>query len=137
MVLSTGYSIVQRDDTAFAAGCEAVRADIAASRRVYRWHGHAGHWGHWIVTQLAERFGVGVSDGFGVCFLTESSLSFDEGYNAVLATEIDRRHGSGAFESVFAESRQQSEEALWAAKQSWLSRHPAAEQVYPANPPGD
>lgn len=118
---------MQRDDAAFAAGCEAAQADIAAGRLVYHWGGHAGHWGHWIVTQLAERFGVGVSDGFGVCFVTASSMSFDDGYNAVLAAEIDGRHGRGAFESVFAESRQQSEEALWAARQSWLWQHPAAE----------
>jgi len=137
MFVSKGGSIVQRDDAAFAAGCEAARTDIAVGHLVYRWHGHAGHWGHWIVTQLAERFGVGVSDGFGVCFVTASSLSFDDGYNAVLAAEIDRRHGSGAFESVLAESRQQSEEALWAAKQLWLSRHPAPEQVDPANGPRD
>src|SRR5436305_556727 len=116
-------SVVQRDEAAFAAGGEAARADIAASRLVYRWGGHAGHWGHWIVVQLAERFGFGVSEGFGVCLVDTCSMSFDNGYNGVLAAEIDRRHGRGAFEAVFAESRQQSEETLWAAKQSWMSRH--------------
>ena len=117
---------MQRDDVAFAAGCEAARTDIAAGRLVYRWGGHAGHWGHWIVVKLAERFGVSLSDGFGVCFVTASSLSFDDGYKGVLAAEIDRRHSSGAFAAVFAESRQQSKEALWASKQSWLSQHPDA-----------
>ena len=57
---------MERDEAAFSAGCEAARADIAADRLVFRWGGHAGHWGHWIVTQLAERFGVNVNDRFGV-----------------------------------------------------------------------
>ena len=113
-----------RDEAPFAAGCEAARTDIAAGHLVYRWGGHAGHRGHWIVAQLAERFGVGVSDGFGVCFVTASSMSFDEGYNEVLAGEINRRHGNGAFETVFAQSWHQSEETLWAAKQSWLLQYP-------------
>jgi hypothetical protein len=114
---------VDRDEAAYAAGVEAAKSDIAAGRLMYRWGGHAGHWGHWIVTQLAERFGVGVNDGFGVCFVTASTLSFDDGYNAVLVAEINRRHGGGAFEALLAESRQQTEEALWAAKQSWLAKH--------------
>ena len=124
---------MRRDDAAFAAGCEAARADAVAGRLVYRWSGHAGHRGHWIVAQLAERFAVGVSDGFGVCFVTESGLAFDDGYNGVLAAEIDRRHGLGAFEAVFAESRRQSEEALWAAKQSWLSSRSNAEPIAAAD----
>jgi hypothetical protein len=128
---------VERDDAAFAAGCEAARADLAAGRLLYRCSGHAGHWGHWIALQLAERFGVAVSESFGVCFVTASGLSFDEGYNGVVAEEIDRRHGRGVFEAVFAESRQQSEEALWAAKQAWLSRHEEAEQVAAADRPRD
>lgn len=114
---------MERDEATFAAGCEAARADIAAGRLVYRWGGHAGHWGHWIVTQLAVRFGVGVSEGFGVCFVTAASASFDDGYNSVLAAEINRRHCGGAFEAVFADARRQTEEALWDAKQSWLDRH--------------
>ena len=118
---------VERDEKAYAAGVEAATADIAAARLVYRWGGHAGHWGHWIVTQLAERFRVGVNEGFGVCFVSASSLSFDDGYNAVLVSEIDRRHGNGAFEAMLAESRLQSEEVLWAAKQLWLARHPDVE----------
>ncbi len=118
---------MDRDEAAYTAGIEAAKADIAAGQLVYRWGGHAGHWGHWIVTQLAERFGVGVNEGFGVCFVTASSRSFDDGYNAVLAAEINRRHGDGTFEALLAESRQQSEEALWAAKQSWLAKHPDAE----------
>jgi hypothetical protein len=123
---------MERDEAAFAAGSNAARADIATGRLVYRWGGHSGHWGHWIVTQLAKRFGVTVNDGFGVCFVTASSKSFDDGYNSVLAAEIDRRHGSGAFEAVFTESRQQSEEELWAAKQLWLAQHADAEQGAPA-----
>ncbi|VTR99370.1 hypothetical protein [Tuwongella immobilis] len=118
---------MQLDKAAFAEGAEAARADLAAGRRVYRWRGHAGHWGHWIVGQLVERFGVGVSDGFGVCFVSARSISFDMGYNAVLAEEVNRHHGAGAFEAVFAESRQQSEEALWEAKQAWFAQHPDAE----------
>lgn len=114
---------MERDEAAYAAGVEAATVDIAAGRLVYRWGGHAGHWGHWIVTQLAERFGVGVNEGFGVCFVTVSKESFDDGYNAILKAEIDRRHGSGAFEAVFRESRQEPEEALWAAKQAWRERH--------------
>jgi len=117
---------MERDEAAFAAGCEAARADIAAGRLVYRWSGHTGHWGHWIVTQLEERFGVGVSDGFGVCCVTAPKLSFDDGYNSVLVAQINRRHGSGAFESLFTEARQRSEETLWAAKQLWLQRHAEA-----------
>jgi steroid delta-isomerase-like uncharacterized protein len=101
-------------------GAEAAKADAAAGRLVYRWSGHAGHWGHWIVGQLAERFGVGVSDGFGVCFVSARGDSFDMGYNAVVAAEVNRRHGAGAFEAVFAESRQQSAEALRAARQAWF-----------------
>src|SRR5262245_38864984 len=112
-----------RDEAAFAAGCEAARTDIAAGRLLYRWSGHAGHWGHWIVTQLEQRFGVEVDDGFGICFVTESSRSYKDGYNSVLIAEIDRRHGSGAFQAVLTESRAQSEESLWDAKQSWLERH--------------
>jgi hypothetical protein len=118
---------VVRDEAAYAAGAEAAKADIATGHLVYRWGGHAGHWGHWIVMQLAERFGVGVNEGFAVCFVTAASMSFDDGYNAILVAEINRRHGNGAFEALLAESRQQSEESLWAAKQSWLARHPDAE----------
>jgi len=116
--------MVERDEAAFAAGGEAARGDIAASRLVYRWSGHAGHRGHWIVTQLEKRFGVGVSDGFGVCFVTTSKLSYDDGYNEVLVAEINRRYGSDAFESIFAEALQQTEEALGLAKEAWLERHP-------------
>jgi hypothetical protein len=119
-------SEVERDEAAFAVGCEAALADVATGRLVYRWVGHAGHWGHWIVLQLAERFGVTVNEGFGVCFITASSVSFNDGYNSVLAAEIDRRHGRGAFDVVFTESRCQPEEALWAAKQLWMERHPDA-----------
>ena len=124
---------MELDKAAFAEGAEAAEADIAAGCLVYRWGGHAGHWGHWIVGQLAERFGVGVSDGFGVCFVSARSVSFDMGYNAVLAEEVNRRYGPGAFEAVFAESRQQSEEALWAAKQAWFAQHPEAEPHYGLN----
>ena len=113
---------MERDEAAFTAGSNAARADIAAGRLVYRWSGHAGHWGHWIVAQLAARFGVSVSDGFGVCLVTATSVSFDEGYNGVLA-EIDRRHGSGALELVFTESRKQTEEELWTARRTWLAQH--------------
>lgn len=122
-----GLLVVERDEVAYAAGVDAAMADVAAGRLIYRWGGHAGHWGHWIVSQLAVRFGVDVSDGFGVCFVTASSMSFDDGYNAVLAAEIDRRHGSGAFRAVFAESRQQTEDALWTAKQAWLECHSDAQ----------
>ena len=86
---------MERDEAAYTAGVAAAKADIATGHLVYRWVGHAGHWGHWIVVQLADRFGVGVSDRFGVCFVTASSMSFDDGYNSVLAAEIDRRHGIG------------------------------------------
>jgi hypothetical protein len=113
---------MERDDAAFAAGCEAARADIAAGCLVYRWSGHAGHWGHWIVTQLEKRFGVGVDDGFGICLVTHSNVSFKDGYNNVLIAEIDRRHGNGAFQTLLTESRAQSEESLGDAKQSWLEQ---------------
>ena len=113
---------MERDEAAFTAGCEAARADIRLGRLVYRWSGHAGHWGHWVVAQLAARFGVAVDDGFAVCFVTTASVSFNEGYNSVLAAEIDRRHGSGSLDSVFAESRNQSEESLGEARRSWLKR---------------
>jgi hypothetical protein len=114
---------VERDEEAFAAGCEAARADIASGRLVYRWGGHTGHWGHWIATQLAERFGANVGEGFGVCFVTTAGMSFDDGYNGVVEAEIDRRHGSGALNAVFTEAKTQTEEALWEAKQAWLERH--------------
>ncbi|MBM4069739.1 MAG: hypothetical protein FJ271_12425 [Planctomycetes bacterium] len=117
-----------RDETAFLAGCEAARADIAIGRLIYRWTGHAGHWGHGIVTQLAHRFGVEVNEGFGICFVDTSSRSFDEGYNNVLVAEIERRHGSGAFESLLKESRSQSEESLWDAKQAWQNRQQLGER---------
>src|SRR6516162_6227455 len=114
---------MERDAAAFAEGCEAARADIAAGRLVYRWSGHTGHWGHWIVTELAKRFGVGVDDGFGTCLVTSSSVSFNDGYNGVLVTEIDRRYGNSAFQSLLIESRAQSEESLADAKQSWPERN--------------
>jgi hypothetical protein len=108
------------DEEVFAEGCEAAKVDIAAGRLTYRWGGHAGHWGHWIVVKLKERFDVGVNDGFGVCMVTIESLSFDAGYNGVLIAEIDRRHGQGAFQSLMGESRRQSEESLWEAKELWI-----------------
>ena len=114
------------DRVAHARGAEAAKADIATGRLQYRWHGHSGHWGHWVVSELEKRFGVGVNAGFGICCVTESQVSFDDGYNAVLAAEIDRRHGQGAFEAVFAESRRQSEEALGDARRAWLDRHAEA-----------
>jgi hypothetical protein len=98
---------LETDSAAYAKGIEAAKADIAADRLQYRWHGHSGHWGHWIVSELEKRFGVGVNDGFGNCFVTESQVSFDDGYNATLAAEINPRHGEGAFGAVFAESRNQ------------------------------
>jgi hypothetical protein len=112
---------LERDDASFAAGCDAARADVAAGRLVYHWSGHAGHWGHWFVTQLADRFGVGV-ESFGICFVTESGLSFDEGYNCVLIAEIDHRHGRGAFQSVIDEAKVQSEVYLANARQAWLEK---------------
>ena len=112
---------MERDVAAFITGCEAARVEIAAGTLVYRWSGHAGHWGHWVVAQLEERFGVGVDAGFGVCFVDAAKLSFNDGYNSVLVMEIDRRHGSGAFQSVIADSRAQSEESLWDARQLWLA----------------
>lgn len=111
------------DSDAYARGMKAAKADIAAGHLQYRWNGHSGHWGHWIVNELERRFGVGINEGFGICIVTESQVSFDEGYNLTLGTEINRRHGEGAFEAVFKESRQQSEEALGDAKQAWLHRH--------------
>src|SRR4051812_44369084 len=93
---------LETDSSAHSKGMEAAKADIAAGRLQYRWHGHSGHWGHWIVGELEKRFRVGVNDGFGVCFVPASQISFDDGYNAMLATEINRRHGPGAFEAVFS-----------------------------------
>jgi hypothetical protein len=77
--------------------------------------------------QLANRFGVEV-EGLGICLLTTASVSFNDGYNSVLVHEIDRRHGSGAFQSILTQSREQSEETLWDAKQAWLVRHGLAEE---------
>src|SRR5262245_4866841 len=111
---------VERDEEAFAAGCKSARSAIAAGRRLYRWTGHAGPWGHWLVIQLARRFGVEVNDGFGICCVTASGVSFNDGYNSVLVAEIDRCHGGGAFQSLLTESRAQSEESLWDAKALWL-----------------
>jgi hypothetical protein len=113
---------VERDEAAFAAGCDAARADIAAGRLIYRWSGHAGHWGHWIATQFSERFGVEV-DGLGICFVTAASVSFNDGYNSVLATEVDRRYGSNAFQAVIHEAKEQSEVSLGNARRSWLERN--------------
>lgn len=114
---------METDSAAYAKGMEAADADIAAGILRYRWHGHSGHWGHWIVNELEKRFGISVNEGFGICFVTESQVWFDDGYNATLATEIDRLHGEGAFEDVFKESRQQSEMALGDARRAWLDRH--------------
>lgn len=107
------------DAAAFESGCKAAYADLAAGQLTYRWTGSAGHWGHWIVLQLAERFGVEVAE-FGICFVTTSSVSFNNGYNSVLTEEIDRRHGVGALQSVFTEAQEQSEARLREAKRSWL-----------------
>jgi hypothetical protein len=114
---------MERDEAAFAEGCEAARKDIAVGRLIYRWSGHAGHWGHWIVTQLAERFGVGVNEGFGICFVTASSVSFNDGYNDVLIAELDRRHGNGTYQSLLTEAKAQSEESLGDARRTWLQKH--------------
>jgi hypothetical protein len=118
--------LVETDSAAYDRGVAAAKADIAAGRLQYRWHGHSGHWGHWIVSELEKRFGIAVNDGFGVCFVSESQISFDDGYNATLAAEINRRHGEGSFEAVFTESRKQSEEALGDARRAWLDRHARA-----------
>ena len=125
-VMPRQEGVLEIDGAAYAEGVQAAKADIGAGRLQYRSHGHSGHWGHWIVSALEKRFGVGVNDGFGVCFVSKSQVSFDRGYNATLAAEINRRHGEGAFEAVFAESRQQSEEALGDAKRAWLDRHAEA-----------
>jgi hypothetical protein len=118
--------LLKTETDAYAKGIEAAKADIASERLQYRWYGHSGHWGHWIVSELQKRFGVGVNDGFGVCLVTGSQVSFDDGYNATLAAEINRRHGAGAFEAVFDESRMQSEEALGDARRAWPDRHAEA-----------
>jgi hypothetical protein len=47
----------------------------------------------------------------------------NDGYNATVAADVNRRYGAGAFEAVFIEARQQSEETLAIAKQSWHERH--------------
>jgi hypothetical protein len=110
---------MERDETALAAGEAAARADVAAGRLVYRWMGHAGHWGQWMAVQLSDRFGVGVED-LGLCCV--NSVPFNEGYNNVIVTEIDRRYGNGAFQSLMAEAKLQPEEVLFDAKQLWLER---------------
>jgi hypothetical protein len=120
------YESMNLDEAAFAAGAEAAKSDLAAGRPAYRWSGHSGHWGHWIVGQLADRYGIAVSDGFGVCFVDAKSASYDRGYNEVLAAEIDRRHGPGALEAVFADARKQSEETLGDAKRDWFAKNPDA-----------
>jgi hypothetical protein len=117
---------MENDEAAYAEGRNAARADSASGRLVYCWTGHAGHWGHWIVTQLSERFGVGVK-GFGICFVTASGVSFNDGYNSVLADEIDRLHGNGAFQSVFTEAKAQTEVSLGDARRSWFEKHNLAE----------
>lgn len=117
---------METDSAAYDKGVEAAKADIAAGRLQYRWYGHSGHWGHWIVSELEKRFGICVNDGFGVCFVTESQVSFDDDYNATLAAEINRRNREGAFEAIFAESRTQSEKTLGDAKRAWLDRHAEA-----------
>jgi hypothetical protein len=117
------YSVVERDEVAFAAGCERARSDIAAGRLIYRWSGHAGHWGHWIVTQLAERLGVEVDNGFGICAVTTASLSYNDGYNSVLVAEIDRWHGTAAFPALLDEAKRQSKESLWEARELWDKKH--------------
>jgi hypothetical protein len=79
------------------------------------------------VIQLEERCGAGVDGGFGICCVTAASVSFKDGYNSVLTAEIDRRHGAGAFQSLLEESRRQSEESLWDAKQLWLKKNGLAQ----------
>src|SRR5262245_47677092 len=116
---------VERDDNAFQEGIVAAQADVAAGRLIYRWTGHSGHWGHWVALQLAERFGV-VVEGLGICLVTAASVSFNDGYNSVQVHEIERRHGPDAFQSLLTESRNQSEESLWDAKQLWMERHNAS-----------
>jgi hypothetical protein len=111
------------DKASFDAGQAQAKSDISDGRLVYRWSGHVGHWGHWIAAQLAERYGVGVSEGFGVCFVDPASTSFDRGYNEVLRSELDKRFGPAAIDKVFTESREQSEEDLRAAKRRWLEQH--------------
>ena len=113
---------MEADEAAYAAGVEAAKANVAARRMVYRWAGHAGPWGHWIVDPARRAVRRRRQRRLRGLLCHQFSLSFDERDNAVLAAEIDRRHGSGAFEAVFAESRQQTDEALWAAKQAWLER---------------
>jgi hypothetical protein len=114
---------VERDGVAYAAGRAAAQSDIAAGRLVYRWSGHAGHRGRWIVTQFAEHFDVAVGGGFGICCVTASRVSFNDGYNSIVVAEIDRRHGGGAFQALLHESTAQSEESLWDGKQVCLQRH--------------
>jgi hypothetical protein len=114
------------DRDAYAKGVEAAKADVAAGRLQYRWHGHSGHWVTGSSTNLRSALRSELTTAFGICFVSESQISFDDGYNATLACEINRRHGDGAFEAVFAESRKQSEEALRDAKRAWLDRHAQA-----------
>ena len=114
---------MERNDAAFTQGGDAARADITAGRLEYRWTGHAGHWGHYIVTQLHERFGVTVDEGFGICMTSASEVSFNDGYNGVLEAEIDRQFGYGAFQSVIIEAKSQSEERLGDARRGWLEQN--------------
>lgn len=118
-----GAKILELDKTAYDAGQSQARSDIAAGRLVYRWSVNAGHWGYWIVTQLAEQYGVEVSEGFGVCFVDSVNNSFNQGYNKALGSELAKRFGPAAIERIFAESREQSEEDLYSAKRRWLDQH--------------
>jgi hypothetical protein len=106
---------VRPDPAAYERGAADARREAAQGR--LRWFSGAPSegWGRDLADTLRARFGIDVT--FTTCFVTDESVSYEEGFNAAIEAHADATWGKGALSTAIAEVRQRRKRAYdaWVA----------------------
>lgn len=96
-----GDSIVEGCSAANENGAADARRDIEAGHIHYYSGAPSQGWGLDLAELLLARFGIEVI--FTSCLVTDESVAFENGYNAVVEAHVDGARGKDAFAKALAE----------------------------------
>lgn len=101
--------------TAYKSGGDDARRDIAAGK-LHLHYQLRGEWGQDLKETLRSRFGVDVIEL--TCFTTEQERSYEAGYDAAVASHINRIFGPGSVQAAYEEvsSRRKQKYDKWVAE---------------------
>jgi hypothetical protein len=100
----------------YAAGAAQANADIVAGNPQY-FAGARGSWAHDMEVTLKQDFGVALV--VTSCIAWDDLLQFRRGYNEVIETHVDSRHGPAAFQKALDGVQERRK----AAYDKWLVDH--------------